>query len=534
MWRKPALSISILCLVMFAGGGNPLAGPPDAAARPAALGTETFDNVHFINVNNILMFVTNHGSFGRDLAGYFGNDYGTYYPYYSTDAIEMGTQTLSPLYAGGLWVGGRVGLDVRVTMTEYESEYTPGPMSEGTYQPDCPEFKVYKLYSDSASDNPNSDWVTWPADQGAPVDGYGAPAISGDQTLWAVYNDADPTRHDNYGSGAEPLGIEVHQRFWGYDRVSGAFSRVIIADFKIYNRGGNRIDDCYIGIWLDPDIGFREDDMGGCDPDDDLFYAYNADYSDNDYGTTPPAFGAKILRGPLIPSAGDSAVFDGHKVMDYRNLGLESYSCYMNGMDPDNDLQAYNVIQGLDISGNPSFNGSPYFYNGDPVTGSGDLDYFADDKKMVGGMGPFTFAAGDSQYVAIALIAGQGSSYLSSITALRQTAAFLTMDFPTAVEDGDETALPSRFTLRQNYPNPFNPGTDIAYELNARGAVEIDIFNVLGQNVRQLLRSTKPAGEYRVYWDGCDDSGRELPSGVYFYRATVDGESQARKMILMK
>ena len=152
------------CMLILLLALPTLAAPP--SGRSANTAPAFVDNTTFIDANNILMFVTNHGNFGRDLAGTFGNDYGTYWPYTSVDDINDGSNTTSPYYAGGLWVGAVDSAtgDTLIIISEYSSEYVPGPMSGGTFMEDAPEFKVYKLYSDSTFDNANDDWTNWPVD----------------------------------------------------------------------------------------------------------------------------------------------------------------------------------------------------------------------------------------------------------------------------------------------------------------------------------------------------------------------------------
>jgi hypothetical protein len=103
---------------------------------------------------------------------------------------------------------------------------------------------------------------------------------------------------------------------------------------------------------------------------------------------------------------------------------------------------------------------------------------------------------------------------------------------------GDQT-LPQQFALSSNYPNPFNPTTTINYQLPRAAEVELVIFNVLGQQVRELVNGQISPGYYQVTWNGRNDAGRAVSSGIYIYRfrATAAGETyfeQVRKMILMK
>ncbi|MCE5272522.1 PQQ-binding-like beta-propeller repeat protein, partial [bacterium] len=97
-------------------------------------------------------------------------------------------------------------------------------------------------------------------------------------------------------------------------------------------------------------------------------------------------------------------------------------------------------------------------------------------------------------------------------------------------------ALPKAFSLAQNSPNPFNPSTTIAYEVpeGANQTVQLSVFDVRGRKVRQLVDGMAEPGKHFAFFDGRDDLGRELPSGVYFYRLSAGSFSQTRKMILLK
>jgi flagellar hook assembly protein FlgD len=86
----------------------------------------------------------------------------------------------------------------------------------------------------------------------------------------------------------------------------------------------------------------------------------------------------------------------------------------------------------------------------------------------------------------------------------------------------------------QNYPNPFNPTTEIAYELKADQPVNLQIFNAKGQLVKTLVDEVQTAGTKTVTWNGTDDNGNSVTSGVYFYKMKSSTFESARKMILMK
>ncbi len=88
--------------------------------------------------------------------------------------------------------------------------------------------------------------------------------------------------------------------------------------------------------------------------------------------------------------------------------------------------------------------------------------------------------------------------------------------------------------LQGNYPNPFNPETTIRYSVKEATPVTIEIYNVKGQLVRTLVNETRAAGNHSVVWNGVDENGRSISSGVYFYKMKAGAYSSTKKMILMK
>jgi flagellar hook assembly protein FlgD len=94
--------------------------------------------------------------------------------------------------------------------------------------------------------------------------------------------------------------------------------------------------------------------------------------------------------------------------------------------------------------------------------------------------------------------------------------------------------LPDAFSLSQNYPNPFNMETVIKYALPQDCYVEITIYNILGQKVKTLFNQYQNAGYKMVHWNGRDDKGNEIASGVYFYRIKTPKYSQTKKMVLLR
>ncbi|KAA3636084.1 MAG: T9SS C-terminal target domain-containing protein [Calditrichaeota bacterium] len=866
----------------------------------------TIDNTTYINANKILMFLTNHGNFGRDISAVFGYDYGTFYPFNSYYDLENGFNTSSVLYAAGIWVGGKVNDSIRVAISEYSSEFVPGPIINGTIDPDNPEYKVYKLYYDSLVNNPNSDYLSWPDSLGAPVDDQGNPKLRGHQMLWTVFNDADTAQHTNMNT--LPLGLEIQQTVWsqyepgsdstyipetfrinpinpneennrvqadiieynqltqndymviinyndtagnywtlintttgdtladnqytdtsevidgfqliinrlrdrtflfqatangagvldppeaaaavwydypvprevdpdgyiteeqqvgdgswliatgdnggtsgggingpyvrwlertlpldygfqsdfvpynlqlrftgstdnpgvngsyawdpyhanismwvpfelwrvnrtdtteqlrlipwiyddgnqifdlsyfgsfadgtcgpggcehsisgsdndpytdwiyflipsdefGNDAVSGdsaynVFEQAMINDplnwvgyekyylrrivlvnwnggisppfnqalpeigsvfeittnfdyksdtllfstpseytvefssenssiymaYKLYNKGGNYIDSCYVGIWSDPDLGNAGNDLVGCDTTNNIMFCYNgSDYDTHFPATAPPAFGMKILAGPHVSSPGDSALFADAYIYDAQNLPMSSFTLYIGGTDPDDSIQTLNYLKGLTRFGDAyvyNNNELSYFASGDPFSGQGDLDKFPADRRMMGAMGPFNFAPGDSQYVLIKLSVGLGGDRLNSLEVLKEI-----LNTPEKVISDpnpwpEPEILPTNYILHQNYPNPFNPSTTIKFTTAASGKVNITVYNILGQKVKTLLDKFLPASnDHSVTWDGTGNKGKKVASGIYLYQLKAEDNEISKKMIFLK
>jgi len=102
------------------------------------------------------------------------------------------------------------------------------------------------------------------------------------------------------------------------------------------------------------------------------------------------------------------------------------------------------------------------------------------------------------------------------------------------IEGGDEESSPSGFSLSQNYPNPFNPATSFQFSLSKPAYVKIEIFNIVGQRVRRLVDEKMMPGVYVVDWDGKDERGNPVSSGIYFYRMQAGDFSDMKKMVLLK
>jgi len=100
-----------------------------------------------------------------------------------------------------------------------------------------------------------------------------------------------------------------------------------------------------------------------------------------------------------------------------------------------------------------------------------------------------------------------------------------------------EVNIPLKFNLEQNYPNPFNPVTLIHYSIYERGNVRINIYDLNGNLIKELVNELLSPGSYKILWDGKNDVGKKVSSGVYFYELLFEGtsvHSMRKKMLLLK
>jgi hypothetical protein len=430
-----------MVLLLWPAPARPAA--PRAARAPGASPeavnrVETLDIPRRIDVNNINMWVTNFGSFAWDLST---SNAGLIFP--------RGTNKTA-VYASGLWLGCTVRDTVRTVVAEYSQEYGPGIMdSDSTF--DNPRKRAYVVYKvlrwkgnpadtghvelnsieqsrdpfhDPLVHHSWSEYLKGAAPYGAPTRTYRlpnsatpapgdsvdvlGPDVLGDQMMWSVYNDEDPDNHSNNAGHSPPLGVEIQQSTFAFNRT-GSLGNTIFLKFKIKNKGQNLLENMFVSLWSDPDLGGASDDLVGCDTTLSLGYVYNATNSDQLYGINPPAVGYDFFQGPRVGAT---------------RLGLSSFNKYINGTDPQSRRETYNYMKGLLPDGRPVIdptNGrvTHFFHPGDPVSRTGWLDSNPSDRRFMLSSGPFTMAPGDSQEVVGAIIVAQGSDRLSSITALK-------------------------------------------------------------------------------------------------------------------
>ena len=104
----------------------------------------------------------------------------------------------------------------------------------------------------------------------------------------------------------------------------------------------------------------------------------------------------------------------------------------------------------------------------------------------------------------------------------------------TLPQSQDQLPIAQNYSVLQNYPNPFNPDTEIRYQLPEATHVKLEIYNLLGQKIRTLIDAQQPAASHTIRWDGKDNTGIAVSSGVYLYRLTAGRFCETRKMVLIR
>ncbi|KAA0230803.1 hypothetical protein EDS67_05145 [candidate division KSB1 bacterium] len=412
-------------------------------AKPTVIDVETVDG------NRIFNYLNNRGAwcFHNNPVGF-----GMQWPGQSGHSID---------YASGIWVAGLVNGAIRTACAEFTYEFQPGNINpDGT--PDdanSPRHQVLKIQKGDLLDEgfSNPDYTAWVEDLyqlGAPIQrdangnpilsatGKRIPAIIGDQMLWMVYNDGNPGDHALFGT--PPIGLEVQNTIWVFNRPD-AFGDMMFVKFLVINKGQNNLENAYVGLWFDIDLGDSNDDLVMCDTTLSLAAFWN-DGDDTDY-QPPPAIGADFFQGPIVPSPGDTANVSGRKIPDYKNLGMTSFAKYIRGgppdtQDPELASEAYNFMLGLNGLGveiiDPTTGRPTKFVNvSDPEAGTGWVDGVElepADRRMLMNTGPFTLdrwvdTDGDGlaevgepgvQEIVAAVLIAQGTNAKNSVTRLKQ------------------------------------------------------------------------------------------------------------------
>ncbi len=306
-----------------------------------------------------------------------------------------------------------------------------------------------------------------------PFKTYTPGSIADEQGI-GIFND------DN--AGANKLGITT--RLQSYSFNSAPYNNFIILKYSFTNNSDKTISNFYAGIFSDWDLVDGQNDSTEYDYTGNFGYAFHN------------AAGFDTLVATALISSTNYGYW---AIMNDGSDG--SWGIY-NGFYPSNKWQA--ISSGI----------------GKSKAGSGDIS------EVTSG-GPFSIPAGQTIDVAFAIAAGTS---LGDIRTAVANARIKYQSIPTSISN-DKNETPLSYSLMQNYPNPFNPATTIKYRIAKPGYVTLRVYDMLGKVVETLVDENKPAGNYEVTFPA---GNRQLASGVYLYKLSVNGFSSTKKLVLLK
>ncbi len=501
--------------------------------QQALLKQQTIESVKHFDINRITMAVQN--------SGVFANDPETRHCGFWYDDVSL-------IWISGLWLAARVDGEVRASASDYFADFIGSAIDKqgNSFGKDDSTFRVFKI---STGDNEfnNPDYAGWQVELGAPVDKNGKPWIIVDQTLWCSFTDA--YEKERKYNPCPPLNAEIHLTTWG----SKTLDNVVFMRWEFFNKGDKLWQNAYAGVFVDADICDASNNLVGSDST--LSMVYTFEHTGHQQFDSTFAVGYVVLEAPKIESIGDTALtFYGH-LLDYKNANVISPLVYKHmpydwAPPPHGENYAkywiYRRLAGQDTAGSLMINPitgkcTKWGLSGDPITKNGWIDELPQDRFMMISTGPFDVAPGDTNAMTIAIIAVTDSNYSGTVPALKERAGEIRTYFRESLHiitdvnySCSENDHISDFQLFQNYPNPFNSSTQISYCLKEGGKIELTVFNINGQKVKTLYNGFKEAGTHKITWDGTNDAGNLISSGLFFYQLRQKNKIITKKMLYLK
>ncbi len=391
-----------------------------------------------MDINLISLEFSNQGSLGENGKAYY----------------PKGTE-LSFLFTGGILLSGYVNDSLR-TAGIFDAwrirEFVEG--IAGVESHDVPDRFFMVNSQDGKSSEAFREWKTAVA-FGAPFedlnqDGHYDPTIDsppqhGDKLVWCVFHGEFVEQGYSFQGSEKPLDVEVQQTLWAYNSKD-YLGDIVFIHYRFINRSYTDMQDLIFSSVQEGDIGDYNDDLIGCDSILQMGYFYNYG-TDEFYLDKPPSMAIQILNGILTSEQNvtsthwDIATGATIQKQNMRDVNMSSfmypgYLWYL--VRPDAEELRYFQIGGLLANGSPldplNFdygNGATastdpkYLFSGDPVSGQGWINSFAEDKNFMVNSGQFDLAAGDTMDILLAMIVARGNDALDSITEVRKRARFL-------------------------------------------------------------------------------------------------------------
>jgi hypothetical protein len=528
------LKIVILCIIVMLSG---------LSAK-----NSVEDKVHYTTVNQLGLTVTNYGVLGE---GYNNPDQPSCMYKQHTDNIKEQIEHMS---YGGLWVGGKLNGEKRVTTAVVDGVFNYG--SRGF------EF----------TDNGNSvlERSSIPS---SPL--YSPYAIS-HQDFFATYHDTGIVDSHN------PLYIQINQTSfaWNYS-FTEAF---VIFNYHITNIGSSTIQDIFLGFWADAAVGNMNytseyepgggwswyDNQNGFDesvfdpiPDDDFEgldrnIAYQFD-QDGDNGYAQSYAGFTFLGTETVPRAYWDTYYNQWKWNTSSDLKYPEY--FMPITDP----ERYDKL----ITSVPKhFDDTDYTTEGYPSQSACWMSLISagpfGSKPANTDSSSWELPPGESFDIAFTVVCGEWADSSSNDNAERRVLLLNNADVAqnifngedlngnghldegedqndngildhyiiiptTSIDLNENNGLPGKFILSQNYPNPFNPTTTIGYAIPEDSNVILSIYDISGHLIEVLVDEYRQAGQYNIKWNAS-----KYNSGIYINKLESSYGTVSRKMVLIK
>ncbi|HVP35755.1 MAG TPA: FlgD immunoglobulin-like domain containing protein, partial [Terriglobales bacterium] len=386
-----------------------------------------------------------------------------------------------------------------------------------------------------------------------------------------------------------PLGIKVDQHTFAFGSLpDSAYWKFVIWDLKVKNIGNNLLKDLYFGIFNDGDVGNRSypwrDDLTGFirlafDPlghpvENIAWWADNEgdpnpsnNYLDSLSAKAVASF--KFLKTPTGNFSLSYNWWTSHLETGINSWGPMKQSDFnLNGYLPDSllgmpkgDKAKYRLMSNGEIDYDQNLTNLDQTAQGwlsKPDSSLNIANGF--DQIFLFSVGKWDLPPGESLHFAFAIIMGDDfhgqdsvpypfdmnhpESALFDFSDLLKNAYIVQKLYDsliskvTDVQD-EPLILPAKFSLGQNFPNPFNSTTTIQFRIGNLKFGEplrttLIIYNILGQKVRTLLNENKSPGAYQIIWDGKDQTGNEVSSGIYFYQLKAGNYKETKKLTLLK
>ena len=487
------------------------------------------------------------------------------------------------MYAGALWFGGvDAGGQIKVATQTYwqtGTDFWPGPLdttSASITAGQCLYYdQFWKVSKQNVIDFVNTgvatpEILTWPGNGNASFNethflapffdnngdgiyntndgdypyfdltgasGNCNEVLHGDQSIWWVFNDEGNV----HASGTGPIGLEIQAQAFAFVTTSEAINNTTFYRYKIINRSSAALNQTYFGQWIDPDLGFFNDDYVGCDVNRGMGYCYNGDSIDDlpdGYGANPPAIGVDFLEGPLA-DPGDGIDNDRDGTIDEagEQIIMSKFICYDNNNNPVNGNPV--GFQGcLNYLHGHWQNGPPMTYGGNGSSGGTnycdfmfpddtDTSYFSTlgawsevteantggDRRFVQSAGPFTLQPGSVNYITVAVIWARDTLAGASLDSLKAADNIIQQLYDSCFMLAAFTSV-NELDINDNLnvtisPNPFSDQTLIDFNYSAKDEFSFVLYDVQGKKVREIKNIKSGKLVLRK---------ENLGSGVYFFK----------------